>query len=377
MRPFAAALLAAPLVVLALPASAQDTTSSIDEVIAYDGLLELDGVPVENDLAMRFLIDDLDGTELWRSERSDLDTTDCPTACRVPFYRGRFALYLGEYVAIPESVWAEERVILRIQLYDEEAGWIELAGAQTIEPVPYARWSIEANELLVDRYLNALGNIDVSGDASAGSVSSSATLSSQSGRLSAGSAAIGGGVSATTSASAGALETDGVLTLVGNPLRMTNGDDTGIALAHGSGNQLQINPDGHFATVALTEPYISGSSTYDGDVRIDSGAVRVGNASAHTIEADRALFLMRQVTGANVNTHIAASDYHCWIGGWVMAGADIDEATTSDPMWAYTEVVSGVWWARGGIISHSDEHETVDMLVVCMQSNAMGTGTWF
>jgi hypothetical protein len=376
MRRFTA-LLAAPLVALALPAAAQDTTSTVNEVIAYDGLLELDGAPVENDLAMRFLIDDIEGNELWRSERSDLDTTDCPTACRVPFYRGRFALYLGEHVAIPETVWTEERVGLRIQVYDEEAGWIELGGTQTIEPVPYALWSLEANELQVDRLLNALGSIDVSGDASAGSVTSDATLSSQTGSLSAGSGVIAGGVSVTTTASVGALEVDGDLTLVGNPLRMTNGDDTGVALGHGSGNLLQINPEGHFATVALTEPYVSGTSTYDGDVRIDSGAVRVGNASAHTIEADRALFLMRQVTGSNVNTHISASDYHCWIGGWAMAGADIDEGTVSNPMWAYTEAVAGVWWARGGIVSHSDEHETVDMLVVCMQSNAMTTGTWF
>ena len=143
-----AVLAAAPSVALA------DTPLGPPQVIPYDGVIEFDGIPVNGTVTLRFTLSDMApggdvdrGEFIWQSVEE------------VEIYSGRFSLSLGAgEIPLPDAVFLHTALYLAIDVESAAGEWVELSGAQQIQPAPYSYLSASAEDF------DVVGALDVEGE---------------------------------------------------------------------------------------------------------------------------------------------------------------------------------------------------------------------
>ena len=110
-------------------------------VIPYQGVLEQDGVPVSSVIPMTFV---LDGTVGGLAQQYTWGPQD------VEVFSGEFRVLIGEGEGVPDWVYDAPDVTVSITV-----DGVTLANAQRILPVPYAHWTAEGTDILVE------GDLDV------------------------------------------------------------------------------------------------------------------------------------------------------------------------------------------------------------------------
>jgi hypothetical protein len=138
-----------------LPAHAGDNnprTSSVPRALPYEGVLAVDGVPLNGTLAVTF--------RLWGA--------DAPVAgevalfeetLQVPFVNGRFSVLLGQaQQGLANAIFDADALYVGITV-----GGTTLRGRQRIVPVPYALWAAKAADFTVENNLSVAGEVSVAG----------------------------------------------------------------------------------------------------------------------------------------------------------------------------------------------------------------------
>ncbi len=143
-----AVLAAAPSVALA------DTPLGPPQVIPYDGVIEFDGIPVNGPVTLRFTLSDM-------APRGDVDRDAefiWQSVEEVEIYSGRFSLSLGAGERpLPDAVFLHTALYLAIDVSADDE-WVELSGAQQIQPAPYSYLSASAEDF------DVVGALDVEGE---------------------------------------------------------------------------------------------------------------------------------------------------------------------------------------------------------------------
>ena len=170
-----------PLLALVIPVSATAQIDQVPRILPYDGMLEVAGLPVSGDIAVRFALYATPGTNaapiagcewagndaLWCEEWSNDPSRSCTASdCFVRAFAGRFSVALGTYVNIAPRILDAEALELGLSVRIDDCPigatscgtdpttecqctWLDLAGRQPIVPVPYAYWSTGAGDLTV------------------------------------------------------------------------------------------------------------------------------------------------------------------------------------------------------------------------------------
>jgi len=139
----------------ARPAHAGDNnprTESVPRALPYEGVLAVDGVPLNGTLAVTF--------RLWGA--------DAPVAgevalyeetLQVPFVNGRFSVLLGQaQQGLANAIFDADALYVGITV-----GGTTLRGRQRIVPVPYALWAAKAADFTVENNLSVGGEVSVAG----------------------------------------------------------------------------------------------------------------------------------------------------------------------------------------------------------------------
>jgi hypothetical protein len=120
-------------------------------VIPYRGHLELNGQPVTSaSVPMTFTVRGVMAggtTQTW---------TFGPTTVNV--YAGEFSTLIGQGAAVPDWVYAAEQTYVAVSV-----NGVALSGESRIYPVPYATWTAEGRDLLVEGSMTVRGPLDVQG----------------------------------------------------------------------------------------------------------------------------------------------------------------------------------------------------------------------
>ncbi len=210
-------------------------------VVPYDGFLMLGSDAANGERDVTF--------ELWDHETStnssNLIWSETQT---VEFFNGRFSVGLGtgtqtSVKTIDQAILDGEQLYLAVQVKDNGGAWVDLAGRQEIEAVPYSAWSANAADFTVQGLLDAKGDVDV-----AGSVDVAGELNTE-GKV--------------------GINTGGVYNLwvQGSDTAITSGDARNLALLGMSESHTQ-RPD---------ELYINYGNEYSNGVTVDSNLHVDGN----------------------------------------------------------------------------------------------------
>ena len=154
-------------------ADGDPATDDVPRTLPYQGVLELDGAPVnaEGLNALHILF------ELYDGQDAEVPTYSQPIVVEV--YDGRFTATIGplglnadnEEVEITEIITAADDLYLGMTLLgdpDDPDDDIALSNRQRIHASPYAMWTTSATNLNVARDLVVGRNLDVAGDLAVG-----------------------------------------------------------------------------------------------------------------------------------------------------------------------------------------------------------------
>ncbi|MCA9564301.1 MAG: hypothetical protein KC561_12470 [Myxococcales bacterium] len=389
IRPTAAAFLAC-LFVLSHEASAQD---SVPRVFDYDGILELDGQLVDGDFDMIFTIYDSSGNAVWSEEHSTIPgTSDCSASCSVSFNRGRFAVVLGSYVDLEHGAGDSEGEPLfngqddsgyqiGITVY-RDGSPVELSGRQTIAVVPYALWTVGAGDFDISGTLTA-DSMHVEGNTrNTCNVNLSGNLDVSSGGLDINGLAlegqlnIGGALTLVSD-----LEVEGTLATTGGDIEVVNRSNVNQrTMVRANASTVSINPDSEFEDGVEIGGRIdiAGSLTVSGNIEIENNNDSNGiglTIGDNKFRDEDGIFLYRTFdlgTSTSLATGISSGNWFCWIAGYNFGAGDINEDDSASAiMQVYTDEGSGgQWYIYADFNSHSDEHETHDIDIMCTQDAA-------
>jgi cytoskeletal protein CcmA (bactofilin family) len=276
----ASSLLTGVLVVaVTAVADGDPSTDQVPRIIPYNGMLELDGVPVNlvGDAApfLRFeLTDGAAGPVVFTQQ------------AQVQVYGGRFTVLLGPTgtggVRLDDVVADADDLFVRITLLGEvgtAADDIVLAGSQRVLMSPFAMWATDATDFAVARDLAVArnttlgGTLAITGDASLGRDLFVARNIDAVGEVEAGTLQVDGASTLTGAVEAGTLQVDGASTLTGavsasstltvagnttlNGILTVRGPDIaiahsprgdgGLALVHQFGDRLVLNYENRFS----------------------------------------------------------------------------------------------------------------------------------
>lgn len=253
-----AALLVANLAAEFVPRPAQAdgsaATNNVPGAVPYNGTLELDGVPYNGEVSIRFEL--FDGP-------ADL-AADWSGEYTINVFNGTFSVLLGgESGSLANTLQNADAFELGLTLLSVGGVALDtpvaLAGRQRLVPVPYALHAAEAADFAVNRDLTVARNLDVTGTSRLrGAVTADGNLAAT-GALSGASLSVTGAANAGTTISAGSSIT------AGTSVTAASADINGAATAH------SLTLDG-------ASNFISGSGA--------SWEIRNGSTTAMTIEAD-------------------------------------------------------------------------------------------
>ncbi len=125
------------LVLFSLSVAGTGLAQSSESLIAYQGVLDLDGIPQSGVFDFVF--------ELYSAEFSgecETPTAECLWDDAFPgisIHGGRFSVLLGGNAPLPDSVWQSDLVYLGIQIKGAgDSDYTQLAGRKRIVAVPYS-----------------------------------------------------------------------------------------------------------------------------------------------------------------------------------------------------------------------------------------------
>lgn len=248
-----AALLVANLAAEFVPRPAQADgnaqTNGVPGRIPYTGRLELDGVPYNGEVEIRFSLFDGPGDTAadWSGDYS------------ISVFNGTFSVLLGDdssaLANLINNADAFElgMTLLSVGGVDLETP-VALAGRQQLLPVPYAMHSNEAADFTVNRDLTVARSVDITGTSRLrGAVTADSSFAA-SGAISGASVSTTGAINAATSLTAGtsltaaSADINGAasahsLTLDG-PLNFISGSGSSWTIRNGSTDAMAIETDG-------------------------------------------------------------------------------------------------------------------------------------
>jgi hypothetical protein len=136
-------------------ANADNSTQSVvsnNIIMPYDGYLMVDAAPLTGVRTIKF--------DLWNAATGGASVwSETQT---VNLYNGRFSVGLGSSTSLTATILDAEKVWLSMTVIDSDSQGnpveIELSGRQSIEPAPFAAWSMNSADF------NVAGNLDVVGD---------------------------------------------------------------------------------------------------------------------------------------------------------------------------------------------------------------------
>lgn len=387
MKTLATALLVATAAAWsAATAWAQD---SVPRVFPYEGVLALDGAFVDGDLDLRFTIYDSTDTAIWEEEHStQAATSDCGGACSVTFYRGRFSLLLGEYVYLTRSGTDDGDWIfdgtndtgyeLGISVF-RDGSWVVLSGRQAIAPVPYALWNVAgAAGFALTGQLSADG-IRVTGDVRDGCDITLSEGFRALGTLDVGTVNARGSISISGNLSAGDLDLEGGdLRTSSAELNWQDGGTTRTGLRDSGSGTLAINPDGEFSTVEFNNGRVdvSGTLTVTGNLQVGDQVFEVGSSTFRGADPLFQYLSINMGTATTYDTSVAYADWHCAVVGIDLGAGDMNEESSQTTLVsAFTYKSGSTWRVHADWASHSDEDETHEVRVLCIQDGFV-SGTW-
>jgi hypothetical protein len=138
-----------------LPAHAGDNnprTESVPRALPYEGVLAVDGVPLNGTLEVTF--------RLWSASAPVAGETPLfEETLPVPFVNGRFSVLLGQaQQGLANAIFDADALYVGITV-----GGTTLRGRQRIVPVPYALWAAKAADFTVENNLSVAGEVSVAG----------------------------------------------------------------------------------------------------------------------------------------------------------------------------------------------------------------------
>jgi hypothetical protein len=127
-------------------------TESVPRALPYEGVLAVDGVPLNGELEVTF--------RLWGAPRFvEGEVPLYEETRRVPFVNGRFSVLLGEaQQGLANAIFDADALYVGITV-----GGTTLRGRQRIVPVPYALWAAKAADFTVENNLSVAGEVSVAG----------------------------------------------------------------------------------------------------------------------------------------------------------------------------------------------------------------------
>ncbi len=144
-------------------------SAAIPVLINQQGVLQVDGEPVTGDIPFRFaLINSDTGLNLWTNDGSRLGQSappDSPVVLSVN--AGLYNVQLGDVqmpnmVQLPTSVFEEDAIALRIWVGDTGGNIQRLEPDQAISSVPYALYTLKAEEATHATTADQVTGLDVS-----------------------------------------------------------------------------------------------------------------------------------------------------------------------------------------------------------------------
>ena len=138
--------------------NATQSVVSSDIIMPYDGYLMVDAAPLTGVRTIKF--------DLWQTATGGTSIwTETQT---VNLYNGRFSVGLGSSSSLTSTILDAEKVWLSMTVIDSDSQGnpveIELSGRQSIEPAPFAAWSMNSANFNVAGNLDVDGDIDLAGD---------------------------------------------------------------------------------------------------------------------------------------------------------------------------------------------------------------------
>ena len=139
----------------ARPAHAGDNnprTESVPRALPYEGVLAVDGVPLNGTLRVTF--------RLWGAPAAVAgEVALYEETLPVPFVNGRFSVLLGQaQQGLANAIFDADALYVGITV-----GGTTLRGRQRIVPVPYALWAAKAADFTVENNLSVGGEVSVAG----------------------------------------------------------------------------------------------------------------------------------------------------------------------------------------------------------------------
>ena len=137
------------------PAHAGDNnprTESVPRALPYEGVLAVDGVPLNGELQVTF--------RLWGAPAPVAGEVALYEETQdVPFVNGRFSVLLGQaQQGLANAIFDADALYVGITV-----GGTTLRGRQRIVPVPYALWAAKAADFTVEGNLSVAGEVSVAG----------------------------------------------------------------------------------------------------------------------------------------------------------------------------------------------------------------------
>lgn len=145
---FGSLALACAGVAHAAPPDNNPRTSSVPRALPYEGVLAVDGVPLNGTLAVTFSL--WGGAVQFAGEQLLYAET-----LQVPFVNGRFSVLLGEaQQGLADAIFDADALYVGVSVGDTT-----LRGRQRIVPVPHALWAAKAADFTVEGELALNGSV--------------------------------------------------------------------------------------------------------------------------------------------------------------------------------------------------------------------------
>lgn len=308
-----------------------ELVDTIERVVPYDGVLDIDGQAYNGLLDVVFtLYDAADGGEsVWTESWTAADGRAVSVA------GGRFSVNLGTHEDIEGVIASSELVFLGLAVKrPEDANYTTLGGRQRLNPVPYSLWTTRATHLNVAGTANVGENLVVGGDVTSdqkiaadrffieGADDVEARLLSHDGDylfMGTNDGSFGNGLRVQMPAlfdngvtHTGFLTANGGMSLAGGGLQMDDGNGFTGALRYAD-NYLRIGTTNRFGSGTLVETNLrtTGNADVDGTLNVDSTSRLRGNVTMNgTVSISRCRICINTATGGLNRTHTCVAMVH-------------------------------------------------------------------